>query len=233
MTISRHPQFQGFFLTDLEAHPETGEFRCVLTRHGHPIGLAQASAANRPVQLQLPEAEAQAFLELAQDRHLHDHEGHLLMGELLRHFTLDQLSLERQVLQTQTRLPEDVPTQIQFPLGMPVSAIAALADDPEYAPGLVQIYIRYQGWRPLPPRDTAPFQGFALLDPIEEPNEHFQCVLQRDGQAVGYLLTHPAQAGLRLNCAPLHARAFLHLAQTLNPQDHDGTLLVETILGAH
>ena len=230
--MPHHPQFQGFFLTDVFMDPETGAFHCVLTRYGQPIGTAQATRAKGPVELRLPEADAQALLDLEQHLFLDHAKGTTLVNALLMYAAFDQLSQERQMFQARTLLPDDVAEHFQFPLGTPLQAITVLANDPKYAPGLVQRYVQYQGWQPLTPREATPFQGFTLSQLVTDPADEFQCVLHLDGQALGYLLTHPSEERLQIHCAPVHVQAFLQLAQTLDPADHDGSRLVEQMIQA-
>ena len=232
MTMPHHPQFQGFFVTDVDGNPETGSVHCIVTLHGQPIGTAHSPHANRPMELQLPEAHARTFLALEEHLFLNPEKGTTLMHALMLYFSFDQVSEERQLFQTRTLLPRELPEQFCCPFIVPLQTVIALADDPKYAPGLVQRYVRHQGWQPLTPREDTPFQGFTLSQLVTDPADEFQCVLHLDGQALGYLLMHPSEERLQINCAPVHVQAFLQLAQTLDPADHDGSRLVEQMIQA-
>ena len=224
MTVpaSWYPRFQGFFLAQVQ-ETAPGEVACTLTRYGQPVGQVRWSPTSPP-EIEPETLKWEVLFWVALRFRSEDADGRLLFEELLACWHAEQATADHQVVRTRTSAPGEHPRSIYLPLTLSREALAQMADAPEYAPGLAQVYVPHIGWQLLPHHPHPQFQGFELLalnfSETTDRLDDFEAVLARDGQYAGTITHDLERQVLRFQLCAADQEAFLALAAQLDfPED--------------
>lgn len=137
---------------------------------------------------------------------------------------VEQDAQHHQMVRSGTSAPGEQPQVFRLSPDLSHEALAQLAHMPEYATGLVQVYVPQTGWQSLPHRPHPQFQGFELLGLrfSEETDrlDDFEATLARDGQYVGTIRHDLEGQVLQFQLCTEDREAFLTLAAYLDfPED--------------